>query len=546
MTLRLLSFAVGLLLVAGCTTQGRRTALTFERSFFYEELYDSMEQLKYYGYDESVQQSMSVLKTARWISKYELEPGKRELAVRALVFLAFSSDDGDVRNRAKSRLEVILEDDDWPLHLQMAVVDGIIDLANGSNGFPEEYDDLITNFGVVSSEREDALEFLLDRFEDLPPELQYHAASGLHRFLRQPVSLESCPVDLCDIDIRRDVETWEKGVEVQPIIPSNADPVAVAAGAYGKSEWKPISEKQDWQEELDDLKYTVWEELEDILEETDDVPLLVRQRLARLAGKIGQFSLDEEMAQSFRDRVDEWIPNESIGAEVRDLMRDGRERVSTYGPEFATPPKFHQAQLRNLSRREAGFLEIHLAAVLKFQHNRQRTGLRVGLPKLSRLAFSEFDDSPEGLIRHEIIWRTLADALEAGLVIEDSGMDSKALRMLRQVEERTRVAEEAEPTETHLAARMALRPLLALIGKLYPSLKRRRQAPEPLLEGLGENAAQATRVADQRLYINALAAGASTFPEATTVIAEGLALEMDLIAEHRLDAATQLQLPVLQ
>ena len=125
-------------------------------------------------------------------------------------------------------------------------------------------------------------------------------------------------------------------------------------------------------------------------------------------------------------------------------------------------------------------------------------------------------------------------------------MDSKALRMLRQVEERTRVAEEAEPTETHLAARMALRPLLALIGKLYPSLKRRLQAPEPLLEGLGESAAQATRVADQRLYINALAAGASTFPGATTVIAEGLALEMDLIAEHRLDAATQLQLPVLQ
>ncbi len=83
MILRLLAFTVSVLLVAGCTTQGRRTALTFERSFFYEELYDSMEQLKYYGYDESVQQSMSVLKTARWVSKYEQEPGKRELAVRA-------------------------------------------------------------------------------------------------------------------------------------------------------------------------------------------------------------------------------------------------------------------------------------------------------------------------------------------------------------------------------------------------------------------------------------------------------------------------------
>lgn len=540
MILRLFAFTVSVLLVAGCTTQGRRTALTFERSFFYEELYDSMEQLKYYGYDESVQQSMSVLKTARWVSKYEQEPGKRELAVRALVFLAFSSDDGDVRARAKSRLEVILEDDDWPLHLQMAVVDGIIDLANGSNGFPEEYDEIITNFGVVSSEREDALEFLLDQFEDLTPELQYHAASDLHRFLRQPVTLESCPVDLCDIDIRRDVETWEKGREVQPIAPSNADANAVATGAYGKPEWKPISEKLDWQEELDDLKFLVWKELEDILEETDNVPLLVRQRFARFAGEIEQFSLDEEMAQSFRDRMEDWIPNESISVEVRDLMRDGRERVSTYGAELDTPAKFSNAQLRELPQRNVGFLEIHLAALLKSRHNRQRSGLRAGPPELSALAFSRFDDSATGLIRHEVIWRTLSKALEAGLVIEDSGVDSKALRTLRQVEERIHVSEDAEPMETHLAARMVLQPLLELIGNLYPSLEHRRQNPEPLLEGLGGSAAQASRIADQRRYLEALAAGAKTFPEDTYTISESLTMEMDLITRHRLTTTMQL------
>lgn len=540
MILRLFALAVGVLLVAGCTTQGRRTALTFERSFFYEELYDSMEQLKYYGYDESVQQSMSVLKTVRWVSKYEQEPGKRELAVRALVFLAFSSDDGDVRARAESRLEAILEDNDWPLHLKMAVLDGIIDLANGSNGFPEEYDDLITNFGVVSSEREDALEFLLGQFEDLAPELQYHAASGLHRFLRQSVSLESCPVNICDIDIRIDVETWEKGKEVQPIVPSNADPNAVAAGAYGEAEWKPISEKLDWQEELDDLKFLVWEELEDIFKETDDVPLLVRQRLARFIGEIEQFSLNEEMAQSFQDRVDEWIPNESISIEVRDLMRDGRERVSTYGAELDTPAKFSKTQLRELPQRNVGFLEIHLAALLKSQHNRQRSGLRAGPPELSALAFSEFDDSASGLIRHEVIWRTLSEALEAGLVIEDAGVDSKALRMLRQVEDRTQAAEDAELTETHLAARMVLQPLLELIGNLYPSLKQRRQDPAPLLEGLGGSAAQASRIADQRRYLEVLAAGAKTFPEDTYTVSESLTMEMDLIIRHRLTTAMEL------
>ncbi|MEE2717242.1 MAG: hypothetical protein VX610_07430 [SAR324 cluster bacterium] len=539
MTFRLFAIVGLLLFVVGCTTQGRRTALTFERSFFYEELYASMEQLKYYGYGESVQQGMSAVKTARWVSKHDAEPGKRELAVRALVFLTFSSDDGDVRDRSESRLEAILEDG-WPLYLQMAVVDGIIDLANGSNGFPEEYDEIITNFGVVNSEREDALEFLLNRFDELPPELQYHAAGGLHRFLRQPVSLESCPYDLCDIDVRVDVETWEKGKEVQPVIPTNADPNAVAAGAYGKPEWKPIAEKLDWQEELDDLKFFVWESLDGILEDTEDVPLLVRQRLARFAGEIEQFSLDEEMAQSFKDRVEAWIPNESISVEVRDLVRDGRERVSTYGAKQNTPAKFNKTQLHELSQRDTGFLEIHLAAILKSQHNRQRSGLRAGPPNLSALAFSGFDDSATGLIRHEVIWRTLADALKAGLVIEGSGTDLKALQILRQVEERTKVAEDAQPTEAHFAARMALHPLMELIGKLYPSLERRRQNPKPLLEELGEGAAQASRIADQRRYLEALAAGSGTFPEDTYTVSEGLNMEMDLIIRHRLTTAMQL------
>ena len=187
-----------------------------------------------------------------------------------------------------------------------------------------------------------------------------------------------------------------------------------------------------------------------------------------------------------------------------------------------------------------GFLEIHLAALLKSRHNRQRSGLRAGPPELSALAFSRFDDSATGLIRHEVIWRTLSKALEAGLVIEDSGVDSKALRPLRQVEERIHVSEDAEPIETHLAARMALQPLLELIGNLYPSLKQRRQDPAPLLEGLGGSAAQASRIADQRRYLEALAAGAKTFPEDTYTISESLTMEMDLITRHRLTTTMQL------
>jgi hypothetical protein len=205
-----------------------------------------------------------------------------------------------------------------------------------------------------------------------------------------------------------------------------------------------------------------------------------------------------------------------------------------------TPAKFSKTQLRELPQRNVGFLEIHLAALLKSQHNRQRSGLRAGPPELSALAFSGFDDSASGLIRHEVIWRTLSEALEAGLVIEDAGVDSKALRMLRQVEDHTQAAEDAELTETHLAARMVLQPLLELIGNLYPSLKQRRQDPAPLLEGLGGSAAQASRIADQRRYLEVLAAGAKTFPEDTYTVSESLTMEMDLIIRHRLTIAMEL------
>ena len=102
------------------------------------------------------------------------------------------------------------------------------------------------------------------------------------------------------------------------------------------------------------------------------------------------------------------------------------------------------------------------------------------------------------------------------------------------------MAEDAELTETHLAARMALQPLLELIGNLYPSLKQRRQDPAPLLEGLGGSAAQASRIADQRRYLEVLAAGAKTFPEDTYTVSESLTMEMDLIIRHRLTTAMEL------
>ena len=40
--------------------------------------------------------------------KHMEEPGKREIALRAMTFFAFASDDGDIRDRSISRLEAVL------------------------------------------------------------------------------------------------------------------------------------------------------------------------------------------------------------------------------------------------------------------------------------------------------------------------------------------------------------------------------------------------------------------------------------------------------
>jgi hypothetical protein len=61
-----------------------------------------------------------------------------------------------------------------------------------------------------------------------------------------------------------------------------------------------------------------------------------------------------------------------------------------------------------------------------------------------------------------------------------------------------------------------------------------------LLEGLGGSAAQASRIADQRRYLEVLAVGAKTFPEDTYTVSESLTMEMDLIIRHRLTTAMEL------
>ena len=93
--------------------------------------------------------------------------------------------------------------------------------------------------------------FLLNKFEGLEPELQYQTVSALHRLLLTEPSLENCPDNICDEDIRKNQEEWDLGVEIKVAIPDNADPKAVEAGAYGPlTKREPLEEREE--REVDD------------------------------------------------------------------------------------------------------------------------------------------------------------------------------------------------------------------------------------------------------------------------------------------------------
>ena len=333
----LLILAVFLIWFSGCITQGRLTYLTFEKSFNYQELNSSMEKLKN-QYDSSIQQQVSALREIRYISKHMKEPGKREMALSALTFFTFMSDDGDIRDRSLSRLNTVLDEPEWPKHLKFIIIDSIVDLVAGSLGFQEKHDGMMMVFGVEPDLREDALMFLLDKFEGLEPELQYHTVSALRRLLLTEPSLRNCPENICDEDIRKNQEEWDLGVEIKVSIPDNADPKAVEAGAYGPlTKREPLEEREEWNEEMDELKLIVWEWIEDALDD-QDVPYLIQGRLIRFAGEIELFSLQEEKSNEFIEQISEWAENEDISIDLRKLLGASRENVKIYGfPSTKSP-----------------------------------------------------------------------------------------------------------------------------------------------------------------------------------------------------------------
>ena len=513
-------FALSLMWLCGCITQGRLTSLTFKKSFNYKTLDSSMEKLKS-QYESSLQEQVSALREIRYISKHMGEPGKREIALRAMTFFAFASDDGDIRDRSLSRLEVVLESPEWPTYLKFAVIDSTVDLVTGELGFQEKHDGVLMRFGVKSSIREDALKFLLSNFDQLTPELQYHSVSALHRLLLTVPTLDNCPENICDEDVRKNQEEWEIGREVKNLIPSNADPTAVEAGAYGPATKRvPLDEREDWNEEMDELKEVVWDWMQDPLEDLD-VQVLIQGRLTRFAGEIENFSLQEDMAEDFREQISTWAASEDISVDLRQLLGASREKVKLYGFPAKKSPLLSEEKYANILNGPLNFVETHLDAVLHQQLEFQKSGFNSEQPETIEQVFSLYEGTSEDQLKREIVLENVTAALENGLIVDTLNLTTSVVKVTESVR-----------SETELV------PFLRFVGALFPSMKLQKRSPRSLFETLVEKAVAAENLSQRRLFLNAVLAGAGIFPDEAN-LRLAFAGDQDVVTQNMIDSELQ-------
>ena len=513
-------FALSLVWLSGCITQGRLTSLTFKKSFNYKTLDSSMEELKS-QYESSIQEQVSALREIRYISKHMGEPGKREIALRAMTFFAFASDDGDIRDRSLSRLEAVLESPEWPTYLKFAVIDSTVDLVTGELGFQEKHDGVLMRFGVKSGIREDALKFLLSNFDQLTPELQYHSVSALHRLLLTVPTLDNCPENICDEDVRKNQEEWDIGREVKIAIPSNADPTAVEAGAYGAATKRvPLDEREDWNEEMDELKEVVWDWMQDPLEDLD-VQLLIQGRLIRFAGEIDNCSLQEDMAEEFREQNSTWAESEDISVDLRQLLAASREKVKLYGFPAKKSPLLSEEKYANILNGPLNFLETHLDAVLHQQLEFQKSGFNSEQPETIEQVFSLYEGTSEDQLKREIVLENVTAALEKGLIVDTLKLTISVVKVTESIR-----------SETELV------PFLKFVGALFPSMKLQKRSPRSLFEILVEKAIAAENLSLRRHYLNAVLAGAGIFPEEAN-LRLAFAGDQDIVTQNMIDSELQ-------
>jgi hypothetical protein len=271
--------------LAACTTQGLQTYEVLTTSDDPTEIQASMELLKDAGREGSLQQQTSAMRELRFMTRH-LSPEKQQHAIPTLAYLSFTSDDGYLQDRGRSRLEAMLTTPEWDVPQKTLVATTLRDLSLGTLGHDEQDDAFQYVAGLDSDERQDVLAFQLDVFPNVSSELQAQMLDGWEALLlSSPATLEGCPADICDADIRQNLDGWRQ--------------------AEADEEAELRSEYEEWHEELDELKLSLWAELEEILKE-GTVTAEHQSRILDWRDKIESFQLRPASVSEFVEVATEW------------------------------------------------------------------------------------------------------------------------------------------------------------------------------------------------------------------------------------------------
>lgn len=481
----LLIMSFGLLFwFSGCTTQGRLTYQTFKSSNDYATLSQSLEALKKEGRDGSIQQQFSALKELRYISKYMKDPLKRELAVQTLVFLAFASDDGDIRARSLSRLKAILQESTWETYLKLSVISSIENLITGKSGdqvqIGTDAAPQTITLGITSGERQDALDFLIAEFESLPLLLQYNAVESMHRILHTEPTLTSCPQDLCDETMRANPDAWN--------VVADQDSATT----------QPPEEKQAWNEELDGIKETLWDEIDGWLSNSDLDPLILG-KIARFSGEAQNYHLLPEKEQRFIELTDEWLQNGATAQALKDIVSASKERMRLYGIPANQATTLSSSTYQSIDEGTAAYLETHVDSVFYQQILLQEAGKSAKLAAGTFLFTPLQKDEVFDPMKPEIIALTLTQNLKRGLLLENTEIFMRIVSAINSAS--------IKKTET---GRIELQRWLKLVEQIYPSMEASMIPRNPMLMALAQGLEQETDRAFQRLYLQAMLASVTT------------------------------------
>ena len=553
-----LIFAFALISLSSCTSQAKKTHEVFEyKNADYRMLSESLEDLKIAIDEGSTQEQYKAVVALRHISKHIDDAGKQALAVRGLAYLTAFGDDNQVTKRAESRLDNLFFH--GSSHLQIAVIDAHRDLAIGDLGLTKKDTSLFNDsmeleyFLADSGEREDAVAFLVDRFEDADEIAQYHMAGAFATILANDKRcLEWESADAAKAKETKPDASADASADTAKATPKKKR--SVTASGFTCDEWDSGDQHE--------IKVDLMEDIEDLLEDTTLKPEIATRLIMAVS------AADHLRAPDFKTKaLDQMGENMFINDERKLLIDAALNNSKSYYPDIFTANFKKKAEtirskektnkwtninptlMANMLEQDRKILE---KAEVKIKITSSSFTRKTDLKSLTRynqrnfwinnaepilenqlfnpsagrtkqvpvgwLFFPGYDDSPESLEQKEILYFYSLRALKKGYIV--TGTKSYA-SMLKSSLDQLDLVSRPEATRR-----------LQLIASSFPSLKANGEKVKSLLSELARGAKDSNDLYTKRLHLVALASAVPVFKsEAEPLVCEAFK-DFDIYSTH--------------